>query len=322
MKNQIIFNVAGFNILIRSSVSIKNINFEEVYNKFISKNKKAQILIQIHYGKLPKVSLQNKELSIGIKNLYKFYRSDGKYIFVLNSVKKKSTYNLEYIGCWPAKIFSPKAINIGPRPYRIAIFDTEFKKGTIYVKLSRALSYSNNLQISKPFLPDPLQSPLSELLIMNWLASDQGLLFHGCAVMNVDRGYLFLGHSGQGKSTMARLWQDQGIILHDDHIVLRKIKDCFLAFATPWYRQDVGTSEGVTVNKIFFLHHGLKNRAYRQNKSQALFSLLQYSYLPVWRRDGMEQVVEFCRQLAREIPCFLLDFVPNPRVLDYIKGLT
>ena len=57
------------------------------------------------------------------------------------------------------------------------------------------------------------------------LACGQGLEVHAVGIVDeIGRGHLFLGHSGAGKSTTARLWLEQPEIriLSDDRIVLRR----------------------------------------------------------------------------------------------------
>jgi len=85
----------------------------------------------------------------------------------------------------------------------------------------------------------PLEYPLDELLVTNWLsAKAKGVEVHGCGL--VDRGtggHLFLGHSGAGKSTTARLWRSlrAAYVLSDDRIILREQSSELWMHGTPWH---------------------------------------------------------------------------------------
>src|SRR5207237_1133299 len=71
----------------------------------------------------------------------------------------------------------------------------------------------------------PLEYPLDELLITNWLSCGRGVEVHACGLVDRESGgHLFLGHSGAGKSTTTLLWKKlrDVRVLSDDRIILRK----------------------------------------------------------------------------------------------------
>lgn len=60
-----------------------------------------------------------------------------------------------------------------------------------------------------------------EALGVHWHVAHGGAAFHASGVVRNGKGYLFLGQSGAGKSTVANLSQQvQGVTLHDDQILL------------------------------------------------------------------------------------------------------
>ncbi|MFH1338747.1 MAG: hypothetical protein ABIH40_02755 [Candidatus Omnitrophota bacterium] len=314
MINRLAIRVADIPLsIISNSVSIENINFAGAYKKFAFNGKKTEINIRAHYDKPPEISLEDKNLVIGMKGIWRLYDTDKKRIFVIEPVspERRIAYGIDYVGC-KLKFLSRRPIHIASSSRRIAVFDRSFADGDVYVDFLAAVS---------PPMPDPLEMPLSELLTMAWLSGRQGLLFHGCGVMDKGRGYLFLGFSGHGKSTMADIWRKKSVVLDDDRIVLRKRKGRFWMFAAPWYGRDVGTAKAVLLDKIFFIRHGLRNRAYRGSNSNALLLLLNYSYRPLWDKQGIEQNIGLCAQLAYKLPCYILDFIPDERAVEYVRNL-
>jgi len=318
MSSRMIIRIANISVsitIISNYVPIESINFGKTYEKFISKKSKPEIALRIHYGKLPKLSLKGKKPVRGIKKIWELYHINKKQVFIFTpNYQKKYFFSVDYIG-FNQRLYSRKPICPAPSLYQIAVLNSDFTKGDIYVKTPDA---------SARLLPNPLGTHLTEIMIMSWLSNRQGLLFHGCGIMDAKRGYLFLGFSGHGKTTMANLWSDESVILHDDRIIVRKIKDKFWMFTAPWGRKEgrkAETGKGVLLNKIFFIRHGSRNRVYPQKQSNSLFMLLHYSYIPVWIKDGGEKNVGFCAQLVQKIPCFLLDFYPDRKTVNYIRNL-
>lgn len=65
----------------------------------------------------------------------------------------------------------------------------------------------------------------------------KGLSIHASAVVSDGKAYLFLGKSGTGKSTHARLWLKNipgSHLLNDDNPAVRLIDGSPVAFGTPW----------------------------------------------------------------------------------------
>lgn len=61
-----------------------------------------------------------------------------------------------------------------------------------------------------------------------------GFMLHAAAVVMRDLSFLFFGHSGSGKSTVANL-SDGYTILNDDLIILRKVGQKWMTYSTPFW---------------------------------------------------------------------------------------
>jgi hypothetical protein len=128
---------------------------------------------------------------------------------------------LHTAGKWAIKMHSPDQ-NL----YQLGVFPPDFRSGDIYVG-----SFEN--------APDryifPLYSPLGELYLMNLLGTGLGMLFHAAGVIYQGRGYLFAGHGEAGKSTTARLWDEQpeARVVNDDKVIVRKEAGGFRLYGSP-----------------------------------------------------------------------------------------
>ena len=105
---------------------------------------------------------------------------------------------------------------LGHTPYKSFVIDPQFRRATLLL--------SHECLGAGQWVA-PLEYPLDELLIMHRLTQESAIELHGCGIVGADgSGNLFIGHSGAGKSTTARLWAArEGIeILSDDRIIVRR----------------------------------------------------------------------------------------------------
>jgi len=171
----------------------------------------------------------------------------------------------------------------------------------------------------------PFGFPLDELLMINLMSRGRGLLVHACGMKDhEDRGLLFLGNSGAGKSTTARLWKNEPevLLLSDDRLVLRRAGSGFWMYGTPWHGDArVYSPDRVALSKIFFLKHARKNAVTKLSPAQAAAAVLKRSFPTFWDKKGMAFSLRFCSELVRRIPCYEFGFLPDKTAVDFIKTL-
>ena len=209
---------------------------------------------------------------------------------------------------------------------RMAVLESDFRSGNIYIEPSSpSLSYSY-----------PLDYPLDEILMINWLSRGLGIMMHACGVKHNGQGIIFAGTSGAGKSTVADLWKNRisrlkshsmepsknTILLSDDRIIIRKIDGRLFVFGTPWHGDSkVCSPEEAPLDKIFFLQQAWENKVKKIDPIKAASRLIVCSFPPFWDKKGMEFTLNYCAELAQRIPCYELDFVPDKRVLDLVRSI-
>lgn len=202
----------------------------------------------------------------------------------------------------------------GETPYKSVWFDRNFTTG--------------HLQLSRLFFPQdrpvyPLEYPLDEVLMIHRLACGQGLEVHAVGIVDeLGRGHLFLGHSGAGKSTTARLWRAQPNIriLSDDRIILRRQYGHFRMFGTPWHG-DAGISSphSAPVTNIYFLEQYHRNEIVSMAHGFAAAELFARSFVPRHCAQSLEFALSFIESVAREIPCNIFRFVPQQSAVEAIR---
>jgi hypothetical protein len=209
---------------------------------------------------------------------------------------------------------------LGPRPYKKIYVDRAFRNARIVL----------NHQVFKDHRPVlPLEYPADELLVTNYLANGLGVEVHGCGLVDFDTGgHLFLGHSGAGKSTTAKLWQSlrDPEILSDDRIILRLQDDGLWMHGTPWHGEAAFAAPAkARISRIFILEHGIsehggENKITPLTRSRAVGELFARSFPPFHSAAGLDRTVGFLEQILNRVPCYQFQFIPDASAVEKVIG--
>jgi len=168
----------------------------------------------------------------------------------------------------------------------------------------------------------PFGYPLLQLLVYWELAKVGGAGFHASGVALDDRGCLFVGVSGAGKTTITHLCLEAGAsVLSDDRVGLNRRDGRFLIFGTPWHgTPDLARPACAALSAVFFLEHAPRNEAIPLSGAQACAELVARAFPPYFSRQLMEQAIATCAEVAETIPCYRLRFVPDASAVDLVRG--
>ena len=171
----------------------------------------------------------------------------------------------------------------------------------------------------------PLEYPACELLITNYLAyHGLGIEVHGCGLIDRDTGgHLFLGHSGAGKSTTARLWEKLRApeILSDDRIILRLHDGELWMYGTPWHGEAAfALPKKAKLSKIHILRHGAENRFTAMPQAPAVGEVFARSFPPFHSPAGLEGTLDFIKRALDFVPCYQFEFRPDHTSVAAVLG--
>ena len=195
---------------------------------------------------------------------------------------------------------------------RILVFDTDMQKVDLYFP-------STDRNFVNPFY-----GPTLELLLIHYLAQEQGMIVHACGIDDDGRGLLFVGESGAGKSTLSKLWhQENGAVIYsDDRIILRAKEGEYRMYGTPWHGEArFASSHGVILEHIFFLQHDHNNAIRPLNRVDTVVEFLKASFPPFWDSQGVAFAMAFLSDLTEAVPCEALSFKPDASIVDFVKSL-
>ena len=204
-----------------------------------------------------------------------------------------------------------------PHPYKTARFSRDFRRGEVV--------------LHAPYFPGeravyPLEYPLDELIMVHLLGAGRGVELHACGLVDASgEGLLFLGASGAGQSTTARLWlEEPGVrILSDDCIVVRRDeRDGRLwMHGTPWHGEaELARPDRAPLAAAFLLRHGADNRLMPCRGGNLVARLTACAFPTFHSARGLATTFRFLAELAREVPCSLLDFRPDRAVVGFVRG--
>ncbi|MFC2172870.1 hypothetical protein ACFLU6_09595 [Acidobacteriota bacterium] len=282
------YKVAGISFAVTSDDPALNLRPDQTVLPFVENIDNPDIHIKARREDLVVENRGNLLFDSG--SLWKLYQANGSRVFWFHSP------------------------SLGTKPYKMASFTKDFKRGEVF--LDRSYFAPN-----RP--ADPLEYPLDELIMVNLLARGRGAEIHSFGVVD-DRGqgHLFVGQSGAGKSTMARIWDSKNVgrLLSDDRIILRRIDDTVWMYGTPWHGEaGYASSERAPLKNIYFLRQWEKNELVPLQPAETVGRLFGCSFPPFHDRKGLKFTIDFLEDIARSITCAEFRFVPDESALDILR---
>jgi hypothetical protein len=286
-QKEFTLGIAGIGISFLFDQSLSELGVEDVHDAFFT-DLTAQIKLQVHHGHTPKMDSIEKIFDSG--STWAFYRSNGRYVL------------------------QNHALEPGSSPTVFAVLEQGLKSGDIYI---------THTSLEQHLPPDPLGHPLNQILMILLLSLNKGMIFHACGIDDRGSGYLFLGNSGDGKSTIAKLWfENEAVVLNDDRIVVREKNGAFWMYGTPWHGDFRELSpNGLPIQKILFLRRGEENEVVLKNGAEAVAMLLTRSFPPLWDNKGMAYTTDLCHGIVSKIPCYELSFAPDAGIVDFVRNV-
>ena len=146
------------------------------------------------------------------------------------------------------------------------------------------------------------------------MVTRDGLPLHASLVEQDGFGVVFLGPSGMGKSTQAKLWERYlgADFLIGDRPGLRKRGGTWYAFGMPWDGKDaIHRQASAPVRAMIWLEQARENRITPMNPVQAMSVMLKQAMMPVWDDAAMDGAAALMGALARDVPMYHLRCRPD-----------
>ena len=153
-----------------------------------------------------------------------------------------------------------------------------------------------------------------------------GLLLHACGVERRGAGHVFVGPSGAGKTTVARLAADYGQVLSDENVIVRADargpqlwSTPFWGFSTP---REIIARVCVTVplRAIYVLEQTPDFELTPLTSGQAVLALLDSEKVAVERPSSADAWLATSQRLVAQTPVFRLGFRPTPELWAFLDS--
>ena len=205
----------------------------------------------------------------------------------------------------PEVSFQDGKIKVAHRDF-LASFDFPKRKGEIFSPRDLT-SVENFLRVLYSFL----------------IVRHNGFLLHAAGVVNGEKGYVFFGKSGSGKTTVAKLSTDY-TLLSDDLLIVKKINGNFQVFATPFggeLRRERKNTKAV-IDSFFLLKKGQSNHLKKMNYSKGIVNLLQNIVYFAKDQQAMRKLFNLSCDCLTKSSCYEMHFLPDKSFWRCINALT
>lgn len=257
---------------------------------------------------------------------FKLFRcDDGKD----NEVTIHHHCDLPKITNWGEKIYQRAPWIIYKRPshytYRmfvegdnetplLAIFNKEYTESHIYKGEGYVKAFK------KGNLTSLLCFPTDQILFASLLADRKGIILHGSGLIFKEKGYLFVGHSDAGKTTLVKIFRHHAKILNDDRMIVRRKDGSFYLYGTPWHGDlSLVAPDRVPLKAIFFLNQAKENRIEKTEGLEAFKGLYGCTIKALVTEIWAQNALDICQALSREVPCYHLYFDKTEGVISTIE---
>ena len=286
------YQCAGITIQVESDLAITDSTFHPKFKLFEVQGPGEDTISIRHHFSLPDISDWDLGEEIYRKPPWAIYKRDNSWLYlgITTTAKKENLH-------------------------QIAVFNREYTRAEIYNPQDDSFM-RGNLHALTLF-------PTDQILLGQALADREGCYLHSCGVSIDNNGLLFAGHSESGKTTMAKLFKDNAVILCDDRMIVRRKEEGFRIYGN-WSHGDLPeiSPDSAPLTAIMFLEQSSQNRLIlMDNKREIVHNLLSCLVKPLVTVDWWEKVLTLVEKMAREVPCYTLQFDKSGKVVEVLEKL-
>lgn len=292
MRNRRFYRIAGITVQVDSELPITDDTFHPKFRLFEVAGPGRDTIFISHHFSLP--DLQGRDLGEKVydRRPWVIYRKDDSWV---------------YLGV--ADVAGEGHI------YQVTFFNHDYTRSRIHNEREEVFLRGG--------LHSLTQFPTDQILISQVLADRDGCFMHSSGVNFKDNGFLFVGHSDTGKSTMARMLGDRAEILCDDRVVVRRWDEGFRIHGS-WSHGDIAevSASSAPLTALLFLEQAKKNRVIPLGKGNGLTSkLLSCLIKPLVTADWWEKMLRLTEHIVSDVPCYILQFDKTGSAVELIEQM-
>ena len=279
------YQIAGITIRVTSDLPIHDRTFDDKFGNFRVETPGDDIVSLHHHFTIPEMGGKEPGREVYRKEPWIIHQLDNSWIYR------------------------------APALHRVAIFNEDHSRGLLCNDEPEMFREGN--------LDDLTLMPSDQILLARLLPDRQACLIHAAGMVLNGEGFLFVGHSDAGKSTMVTMLREEGEILCDDRIIVRRWPDGFRIHGT-WCHGDVPdvSAAGAPLRGIMFMEKSGVNRIEQiEDRGEIARRLPLFVIKPFVTADWWEKVLSLMESITREVPVYNLRFDKSGRVKDLLREL-
>ncbi len=286
------YEIAGLTVQVEADLPLTGHTFADKFGLFEAAAPGLDTVQIRHQFSLPQLSGKNLGQAVYRRPPWAIYHHNGAWIYL----------ELDFT-------------EANPQPYLVGVFNGDHTRGRIY---------HNG---PEPFLRGGHQSltlfPTDQILLARVLADRAGCFLHASGLILNGEGLLFTGHSGAGKSTIARMLMGRATLLCDDRIIIRRWPDGFQMHGT-WSHGEIPrvSPDSAPLKAVLFLEKSARNRLVPLKDSQEISArLLACLIKPLATAQWWDKTLALIAQVVREVPCYRMEFDLSEGILAELAAL-
>jgi len=164
----------------------------------------------------------------------------------------------------------------------------------------------------------PMEYPVGSIVLLYASLLHGAVMMHSSAIISDDFAYVFSGVSGIGKSTMARIWNENGYkIINDDRLIISpQAKVCYVYNSPMLYYSDV--PKKAKLKAIFLLKQASKNSIRRLEKFEAISRIIANTIQQNFDKEIVARIFKIAKQITSLTPVYELGFFPDSKIIPFI----
>lgn len=286
------YEIAGVSVRLDAGLPFSDRSFDPKFTKFrTSRAGNDSVRLHLRFS-LPDIRKQDLGREVYRKPPWAIYRRRDSWL---------------YLGISP----DPS----DPTLHKIAIFNDGHTRGRVYDS-AKELFCAGGLHSLTLF-------PTDQIVLARVLADRQACYLHAAGMIIDGKGFLFIGHSDAGKSTTVTMLREEGEILCDDRIIVRRWPDGFRIHGT-WSHGDIPdvSPNSAPLRAILFLEKADENRLLPIDDPKELVRMLPFFVVkPLVTADWWEKTLDLVGRIAREVPAYRMRFDRSGRIVQQLKEL-
>ncbi|MEW6295021.1 MAG: hypothetical protein AB1467_01855 [Candidatus Diapherotrites archaeon] len=298
----------------------KRLGVELMENDFFQENFKTKISLA---GTTTLITSNRMEIIDLLEKDYSEFISNKKEEFTINflvkSNKKKITLNKKNV----APLTLPVSMK-NSKEKGVFIFN---KKGFSKIwkcKINLRRSYAT-IEVNLPNYKSKFINAFKISLMICYslfFLKKKALMLHSSAVNKNNKALVFLGPSGEGKTTIMKLLSEDRTF-SDDMNVLKVAGRKIFVFSFPFFGEFKGSKKGLPLKALFFIKKARKNFLYKLNPINSIFKLINsnfaLNFLYMKKDPSFFQAFDFAMGVVKRSKCFNLEFLPEKKVWVKIR---